>query len=362
MIPALIEAGALSETEAGYVGAANFAGYLIGALAAPIMRRFWGEANTLRLCLILSLVALFASILPWGFIWLVLWRGLVGACVGVMMIYCLAIATRYAPPGKLGAAAGITYTGVGFGILLSGTLIPWLLDHGLAAAWTGVAFIGLTGAAIGFWGWQAAGPDTAAPKPKNGDRTERKLQWTSTVIGLLSVRTLFSLGLIPHTIYWVDYLVRGLGHDMSFGGLHWALFGIGALSGTYLWGLLADRIGFRPGLSLAFAAVAAGIVLPVLQPVGWALITSSLVVGAQPGLTAIMSGRFHQLMGPDRMAEVWRLSALVSTVVQAIGAYGYVTLFAATQSYVPLFLCGGAAMALGAIIAILQRKPYSDNG
>jgi predicted MFS family arabinose efflux permease len=361
MIPALIEAGALTETEAGYVGAANFAGYLAGALVAPLMRRIWGEADTLRLCLLFSLASLFASILPWGFIWLVVWRGLVGACVGVMMIYCLAIATRYAPAGKLGAATGITYTGVGVGILLAGTLVPWLLDHGLAAAWTGIALVGLTGAAVSFWGWRAAGPDTAAPAAKDRGPPLPKLKWTPTVIGLVSARTLFSLGLIPHTIYWVDYLVRGLGHDMGFGGWHWILFGIGAISGTYLWGRLADRIGFRLGLALAFGAVAAGIALPVIQSAGWALVISSVVVGAQPGLTAIMSGRFHQLMGAARMAEVWRLSALVSTIIQAIGAYGYVSLFAVTQSYGPIFLCGSAAMALGALIAILQRAPYTED-
>jgi len=148
---------------------------------------------------------------------------------------------------------------------------------------------------------------------------------------------------------------------VEFGGWHWALFGIGAISGTYLWGRLADLIGFRLGLALAFGAVAAGIVLPVIQPAGWALVVSSLVVGAQPGLTAIMSGRFHQLMGGARMAEVWRLSALVSTVFQAAGAYGYVSLFAATGSYVPLFLCGGAAMGLGALAAVLLRTAYAEN-
>lgn len=358
LIPALIGAGALTTTEAGAVGAANFAGYLAGALAAPLLRRLWGEAGTLRLCLVLSLAALFASILPWGFAWLVLWRGLVGACVGVMMIYCLAIATRYAPPGKLGAATGIVYTGVGVGILLAGTLVPRLLDRGLAAAWTGIALIGLAGAAVALWGWRAAGPDTAAPSADAGRPAAPALRWTPTVAGLVSVRTLFALGLIPHTLYWVDYLVRGLSHDMEFGGRHWALFGIGAISGTYLWGRLADRIGFRAGLALAFGAVAAGIALPVTEPAGWALVTSSLVVGAQPGLTAIMSGRFHQIMGAAAMADAWRLSALVSTVFQAIGAYGYVSLFAATGSYVPVFLCGSTAMGLGALVAVLLRAPH----
>ena len=351
MIPALIEADALTSAQAGYVGAANFAGYLAGALAAPWICQRWGEANTLRICLILALASLIASILPVGFIWLIFWRGLVGACVAVMMIYCLAIATRYAPPGKLGAATGITYTGVGIGILLSGTLVPWLLDHGLAAAWTGVAFVGFLGVMVALWGWQAAGPDTKALHSQKQEPVDRKFKWTTNAVGLISIRTLFSLGLIPHTIYWVDFLVRGLDNDIQFGGMHWMLFGAGAISGTYLWGRLADRIGFRYGLSLAFAAVAMGVALPVFHPVGWAFVFSSLVVGAQPGLTAIMSGRFHQLMGKERMAEVWRMSSLVSTVLQAIAGYSFVYLFSLTGNYTPIFICGSIAMASGAVIS-----------
>ena len=356
MIPALIEADALSVAQAGSVGAANFAGYLAGALAAPFMRRQWGEATTLRICLVLALVSLVASILPWGFMWLMFWRALVGACVGVMMIYCLAIATRYAPPGKLGAATGVTYTGVGIGILLAGTVVPWLVDHSLAAAWTGVALIGFAGVLVAFWGWSAAGEDTAAPSEEERKAPLPKLAWTPTVVGLVSIRTFFSLGLIPHTIYWVDYLVRGLANDMAFGGMQWALFGVGAISGTYFWGRLADRIGFRYGLSLAFAAVAAGIALPVLYPAAWALVASSLVVGAQPGLTAIMSGRFHQLMGREKMADVWRASALVSTILQAVGGYIYVWLFAVTGSYVPIFLCGAAFMAMGGVVSFTMGR------
>ena len=103
LIPALIEAGHLSAWQAGAIGASNFAGYLVGALAAPTMRMRWGEAKTMRISLLAGLIALFACALPLGFEWLLFWRALLGAIVGVMMIYCLAIATRHAPSGKLGA-------------------------------------------------------------------------------------------------------------------------------------------------------------------------------------------------------------------------------------------------------------------
>ena len=355
LIPALIEAGHLSAWQAGAIGASNFTGYLAGALAAPAMRMRWGEATTMRLSLVTGLIALFACVLPWGFEWLMFWRALLGAVVGVMMIYCLAIATRHAPPGKLGAASGIVYTGVGIGILLSGSLVPWLLKFGLASAWTGIGIVGAVAFVIALWGWRALEPTNTGDQ--GATTPHPKIRWNLTVTGLIALRVLFSIGLIPHTIYWVDYLVRGLGRGIEFGGMHWVLFGLGAIGGTYLWGRLADRIGFRAGLALAFAAVASGIALPFLNSAGWALVLSSLVVGTQPGLTAIMSGRFHQLTDLDGMAPVWRMSALISTILQAVAAYGYVVIFDLTGSYMPIFIAGSVSMALGTIIALALHGP-----
>ena len=354
LIPALIEGGALSDAEAGYVGAFNLAGYLVGAVAAPRLRGIKGETWILNACLVVSLLCLIASIPPWGFVWLAFWRFLVGVTVAVMMIYSLAIVTRSAPSGRLGAATGIVFTGVGIAILSSGTLVPLLLGVGLEAAWAGLAALGVLGVGIGLWGWRAA-DDAAATTSPDSLRAPRV---TPSVVGLVLGQSMFTIGLIPHTIYWVDYLVRGLGGDIAFGGLHWVLFGLGAVSGTYLWARLADRVGFRAGLVLVFAALAAGVALPVLETAPWALVASSLVVGAQPGFSAIISGRTHQVVGAAEMAQVWRWMALVGGIVQAIAGYALVTLFEVTQSYTPVFLVGGGAMALGAVIAIgIRARP-----
>ena len=102
--------------------------------------------------------------------------------------------------------------------------------------------------------------------------------------------------------------------------------------------------------------VASGIALPVLIHENWALIISSLIVGAQPGLTAILSGRVHQLMGKDKMPVVWRAAALASTTIQAAGGFLYVIIFASTSSYIPVFLTGAAFMGAGAVIAWTMRE------
>lgn len=351
MIPALVETGTLEAAEAGYVGAGNLLGFLVGAVFALGITRRLGEAATLRLSLVIALVCLFASIAPLGFVWLAFWRFLVGGAVSIMMILCLVIVTRHAPLGRMGAATGTMFTGVGVAILLTGITVPALLDIGLAATWTGLAVIGAFGAAVAFWGWRPL--DRTGAAGGNASPPLIAVRWSWTIAGLVAARTFFTLGLVPHTLFWVDYLVRGLDRGIAFGGLQWTLFGLGAISGTYLWGRLADRIGFRAGLTLAFAAVAVGVALPVLEPAVWALVMSSLVVGAQPGLTAIMGGRTHQLVGPEHMASVSRWMALIAGIAQAVGGYAYVALFDAVRSYMPIFLIGGAAMAVGGIISWL---------
>jgi len=356
LIPALIEGGALSATEAGYISAFNLFGYLVGALAASRIRSLWREIRTLQVCMFISLVCLVASIADFGFLWLVFWRFLVGATIAVMMIGSLTIVTRHAPPNRLGSATGICFTGVGVGILLSGTLIPVLLGYGLATAWSGLAVIGAVGVAIGMWGLGGAPDDTPSAQPQARLNAPVRMSITPAVLCLICGQTMFSLGLVPHTIYWVDYLVRGLGHEIGFGGLHWVLFGLGAVSGTYLWGRLADRMGFRAGLVLVFSALAIGIALPVIQPAHWALVFSSLIVGAQPGFSAIISGRTHQIVGPAHMAQVWRWMALTSGVFQAVGGYAYVTLFDITGSYSTVFLLGSGAMALGAVVSLIPSR------
>ena len=353
LIPALIEDGILNASEAGIVGASNFAGYLAGALAAPLLKRTFGEVRTVRIALVTAFLCLAGSALPFGFFWLAACRALVGACVGVMMIYAVSLVTRATPPGRLGTATGIVFAGVGLGILFAGLLVPLLLETGLIAAWSGIAAIGCLAVGIAFWGWR---PADGLPSPEDRRRLPR-IRWSPLVLGFIGARTLFALGLIPHSIYWVDFLVRGLGNDIHFGGFHWILFGIGAIAGTFLWGMLADRIGFRAGLVLAFAVLAIGVALPALYATGSVLVFSSLAVGAQPGVTAILAGRVHQLMGPEGMTVIWRRSALVSTVVQAVASYGYVLLFDYTEDYTKIFLAGGAAMALGALISLTLSAP-----
>lgn len=350
MIPALIRSGALSEAEAGYVGALNLAGYVFGALATNWLRRRWHEAWLLRICLVLSLLSLIASIPPWGFAWLAFWRLLVGVIVAVMMILGVSYVTRFAPPGRVALATSITFTGVGIGIFFSAAGLPWLLELGVAWGWAGSAVVGAVGTALGFWAW--AGAPRLDPPARAGALAAPAARVRIPLDGwkLVAAQFLFSIGLIPHSIYWVDYIVRGLGRSMAEGATQWALVGLGALIGTMLWGRLADRIGLTAGLVVVFAALASAIALPALLPGPAIILYSSLVFGSQPGLSAVIAGRAQQAMGAQSMVPLWRWMTTSVGAAQILGGAALVELFNRTGDHGPIFLLGGGAMVLASVL------------
>jgi predicted MFS family arabinose efflux permease len=347
LIPAIILDGALTAAQAGYVGAFNLGGYLVGALCVPLLRRRFHTLPVLQAALLVSLLCLAASIPPLGFVWLAWWRFLVGVTVAVMMVYSLTLVTVSVPSDRLGKATGVAFTGVGIGILFSGTLVPALLEYGLAAAWTGLSVVGAMGVALAWWGLAPSAPhDTQRPSPP------QPVAVTGASARLVAAQGMFAIGLVPHSIYWVDYVARGLGHGMAQGGAQWVLVGIGAVGGTYLCGWVADRIGFGGALVAVFATLAVGIAVPVLLAAMPVLVFSSLVFGAQPGLSAVIAGRARQVVGADDMPQVWRWMVLSVGTCQTVGGYALVTLFDLTGSYVPVFLVGGGAMAAGAVLSL----------
>src|SRR6185503_4437953 len=85
LIPALISAGWFRPSDAVYLGAANLAGYLAGALGARRLGVLAGPQATLRGAMLLTAVSLFACAFPLGFAWFFVWRLLSGGTGGLLM-------------------------------------------------------------------------------------------------------------------------------------------------------------------------------------------------------------------------------------------------------------------------------------
>jgi predicted MFS family arabinose efflux permease len=295
---------------------------------------------------VLSGVALAASALPYGFAWLALWRGVVGVTTGITMVLSLALIAATAPERKRPVAASFMFAGVGIGVFMSGTLVPLLLSHGLVVTWGGLALAGFAGVVLAIWGWSAA-PDL---RPPAASLHKAAVAWRP-LAGLLVAHALFSLGIVPHTLYWVDYIARGLGQGIAIGGLYWSLVGVFSVLGPWMAARLALRMGAAWGLVAGFVALSLGIGGPALWPVVAMLVLSSALFGAQPGMSVLMAVRVRELGSPEAMPRVMRAMILANSCGAVIGGLTVPALYGLTGSHGAVFLLGGAAMLTGAMAA-----------
>lgn len=274
LIPALIAAKWFTPAEAVYLGAANLAGYLAGALIARDLGARIGSVWALRGMMVLAAISCFACAVPISFVWFFGFRFLAGISGGVIMVLAATAILPHTAPSKRGLIGGVIFAGVGLGIAASGTLVPLLLQQGVKQAWYGLGALSAVLTLISWKAWPAEAPaaHVAAEPPVAMHGVRSPL-----VLALCVEYGLNALALVPHMVFLVDFVARGLGQGIAAGSYYWVLYGIGAVVGPLLTGHLADRAGFAAALRAAFLIEAVAVALPAVTTSPAALIVSSLM-------------------------------------------------------------------------------------
>ena len=355
LIPVLIAAGWFAPAEASYLAAANLAGYLVGALIADRLSRLLGGTGAIRLAAAATAVSLLACGWNLGFVWYAGWRFLAGVTGGVLMVLAVPVVLAVTAPERRGRAAGVVITGIGLGITASGLLIPALAAAGPRAIWLALA---AAAAALTAYIWfvipreriAVATAATAAPRLPRA------------VWPLLAAYGCDAIGFIPHTVFWIDFIARALGHGLATGGTHWIVFGCSVVVGPLLCGLFADRYGLGLAFLLSMLVKAAGVGLPLLSTHPVALFASSVVVGLLvSGSTSLCSAWTAELVGIDSHRRVWGWMTGAFGVALAGGAWLLSHIFALTHAYAPLFAIGAGALLVGVALSGLALRLRSDS-
>lgn len=348
LLPAIVGAHWFAASAAAYLGAANLAGYLAGALLGrPIAARVQ-TVVTLRAMMLVATGAFFACAFPLGFAWFFLWRFAAGLAGGALMVLAAPTVLPHVRAARRGLAGGFIFMGVGVGVAASGTLVPLLLREGLQQTWIGLGVVSLLAVLVGWSGW----PAHAAPVPEPVHRPHGPK--VKTLRALYVEYGLNAAGWVPHMIFLVDFVARGLGQGVAAGADYWVLFGLGATFGPILTGHLADRAGFGAALRLAFLLEAVAVAIPTfgLGPTG--LIVSSVVVGAfVTGTVPLVLGRIGELLPhhPSQQKSAWTAATVAFALCQAVSAYAFSFVFAQSgEDYRLLFLIGAAAMVVALAI------------
>jgi len=360
LLPAIVDAHWFEASAAAYLGAANLSGYLAGALLGRPMAARISTVLTLRIMMFAATAAFFACAFPISFPWFFAWRFAAGLAGGALMVLAAPTVLPLIAPSRRGLASGVIFMGIGAGVALSGTLVPLLLQQGLRETWLGLGALSLLLTSIAWTGWprDVADHSTAPHHARHAPK-----RWT--LRALYIEYALNAAGWVPHMIFLVDFVARGLGQGLLVGAQYWVLFGLGATVGPILVGHLADRTGFAAALRFAFLLEAIAVAIPAFGLGQAWLIASSLIVGAfVTGTVPLMLGRIAELLPhhPAQQKTAWSLATMFFALFQAAAAYGLSFVFARTDgNYDVLFIIGTGAMvlalAIDLVIAVFIRNP-----
>ena len=274
LLPLMSGEGLLDVAQGGWVAAANYVGYLVGALTAARIPLRAGALAVMALLATAALTAAMAWRLP--AMWLPL-RFLAGAASAWVFVatsvWCLGALAEH------GASrlSGWVYAGVGIGIALAGLYCLLAAAVGVPSGplWLQLGALALLLAVPAFWVIARLPPATEATKSvaaggsHPGDRGTRGLVISYGIMGFGYI--------LPAT--FLPVLARSVVADPRVFGLAWPVFGAMAALST----LLAARLLQGSTRLKTWAAcqllMGVGVLLPAIWTNLWAIATSALLVG-----------------------------------------------------------------------------------
>lgn len=366
-----------SYTLAGAMNTVNALGYLLGALATPLLLRR-GPPGALMLVgavlatLFMGLCGFFLEAAP-----LLLQRLLAGVASAFMFITGGLMAARLgaldAP--RSGLLLGLYYGGTGWGISLSALLVPAVLQaapqpHAWTWAWWALALA--CGAATALLVWPvrvlrrmdvvaaAAAPSASAPASEAvvagvAARVFKVRDFAPALAGY----AMFGVGYIGYMTFVVA-LLRAQGVGGGAVTLFYALLGLAVVLSSRIWAGLLDRQRGGGALARLNALLGLATVLPALTSAWPVALASGLLFG---GVFLSVVASTTALVRHNLPASQWAAGISAFTIVFAAGQIVGPTVVGwiadGPGGLARGLVFSAAALWLGALLAARQ-KPIGD--
>ncbi|VTU31203.1 Major Facilitator Superfamily protein [Variovorax sp. PBS-H4] len=334
MLPLMIRAGSADVAAGGWLAAANYAGYLLGALTTARLPLAPQRVALLALALIVASTAAMgwtASLTAWLILRFVAGVASAWALVSTS-VWCLGWLSRFERP----AGPGLLYAGVGAGIALAG-LYCWRAGAANVrpeVLWLQLGALALVGMVVVVLLMPRGMPSAVAPAPAaGGPATPGGVAW-----GLVICYGLLGFGyILPAT--FLPVLARAVVDDPAVFGAAWPVFGAAAAASTIFASLALPKMARRHVLAGSHALMALGCLLPVLHLSAFTVLLAALLVGGT-FMVATMAGmqeaRARSVGDPtrslSRMTAAFAIGQMAGPVLSSLlsgSAHGFGGLFIA---------------------------------
>lgn len=349
ILPMMQADAGLSLQSAGWLAAANYVGYFLGALSAIWMRI--SATLIVRFALVaITLLTATMGITHDLFFWMVL-RGLAGIASAWALIFASAWTLQLLAARGKEKLSGIVFAGVGLGTMVAGGFCLVFLRFALSSsqAWIALGAVALA-LTIASWpayrftthtevrGTDARQPSTGSPLGLQG-------------VILVACYGLFGFGyIIPAT--FLPAMAQQALADPALFGWAWPIFGSATLVSTLAAGWVSAHVPNRLVWAFGHGLMAIGVAFPVILPNIAGIVLSSLLVGGTFMVVTLTAMQEARRVAPDNPARLMAVMTTAFAIGQILGPI-LVSFVANAQRGLDVLLITAAVLLVVSAIALL---------
>ena len=321
ILPFMRENLGLSYQQAGNLGTASALGYLCLVMMAGAYAARWGGRAAVLLGLAMTTVGFMGLSFASHYWWLIVFMALLGFGTAFGYTPVISLLASWFPERR-GAVIGMANSGVGVGILGTGTLVPYLSASYGADGWriTWAVFVAISALALAAAFLFLRNPpnlvnpgnETPTPIDKTSVYRNRHVITVGLLYGIIGITY------IAQAIFMYSFALDSGVPALTAGRLA-ALMGILSIFSSPAWGWLSDRFGRGSSLVASVALTLVGTLIPVVWPTLPSFAAHFIIVGCT------ISGMFTSVLAA---------SAEHVKPAQAPLAMSYVTLFYAIGQFI----------------------------
>lgn len=343
-----------SWAQSGLLNTWSSAGYLAGAILARLLVVRTGNRALFQVGMLVTALSILATGFVRSFELLALARFVAGVGGAAAFVSGGALVGNVMPQRPSAQTTFITLYGggAGIGMMLCGVSIPSMLDTRLEAwpvawQWMGVASIAMAAAAC----W-------ASTRIEEPAAAAGSAKWRiGPLFAHLCGYAMFAVGYIGYMTFVIAWM-RDNGAGTASVAMVWTVLGFATLVGPMIWrGPLQRWPGGRP-MAAALAVLAAGALVPLLRAdLGWMLVSAVLFGAGMFSVPTSVTAMVAKALPKPAWGSGMATFTIVFGAGQVIGPVATGWLADLTGSLRPGLAASVAVLALGAVIALMQREP-----
>ncbi len=374
ILPSMKEGLSLSDAQAGDLATGNMIGYLVLAITCGFLASRFGPRIIITIfMLIISGSMLFTGAAP-SFQVALLGRTLTGVGSGGTNVPVMGLIPAWFAAKRRGLATGMAVSGSSFGMLITGYLIPAILNRYGAEGWryswfclAGLTFViavlcylilrnrpvekGLSPIA------------TKREEANPGKAKSSSLGWglvykSAPVWHLALIYVLFGFSYIIYATFFARYLIWEAGFTTEAAGALWSATGALSIISGFIWGSVSDVLGRKYGLAIVyFLQFLCFTIFGLWKGMPGYYLSALLFALTAWSIPAIMAAATGDLLGARLAPAALGFVTLFFGIGQAFGPFLAGRIADATGSYTLAFVIAGAAALVGALASLFLRLP-----